>query len=87
MMVMIKAVMMAYLAASVYEVELGAVLGVPETDATVSGSAAGGQEPVLVRRPGDGFHGGRVLRQSLNWLLRVLVPYQQLFSHQRQHKN
>lgn len=31
---------------------------VPEADAAVGGAPAGGQQPVLVRGPGDGFHGG-----------------------------
>lgn len=50
----------------------GARLRVPEADAAVRRAAARGQEPALVRRPGDGLDGRRVVREALDGAVAVL---------------
>lgn len=52
--------------------------GVPEADAAVSGAAAGGEEAVLVWRPGDGFHCSQVLRVLLHGAQAGVVPDKEL---------
>lgn len=51
---------------------------VPEADAAVGGAAAGGEEAVLVWRPGDGFHCSQVLRVLLHGAQAGMVPHQEL---------
>ena len=49
---------------------------VPESDTSIRCSASGRQQAVLMRRPGDGFHGGHMLRVRLHGVGRRLIPHE-----------
>ena len=67
-----------HLAAGVHMVELVPIGRVPEPDAAVRRASARHQKVALVGRPCNCFHCRRVLRQSMEWLCRVLIPHQKL---------
>ena len=64
----------AHLRSRVDFADHGAGKGVPELDATVGGAATGGEEVVLVRGPGDGFDGGDVGGEAVEWGFVEFVP-------------
>ena len=51
---------------------------VPEADAAVRGAAAAGQQPVVMRRPGDRFHRRQVVRVGLHGPEAGQVPHEEL---------
>lgn len=71
------------LASSVDRLQLVAICSIPESNASVRSSPTGCKKATLVRRPGDRLNCSRVLGQSQNRLLRMLVPYQQLLIPQQ----
>jgi hypothetical protein len=68
----------ADLRAGVDRVDLRRVAGVPEADHPVRGATAGGEQPVLVRRPRDRLDRGLVLLELDEGVLGVQVPDEEL---------
>jgi hypothetical protein len=69
----------AHLASCLQVVDRLKRMRVPESDALVGRASAAREEPVLVRRPGDGFDGCQVMRKLCLWRRVVLnAPYHQL---------
>ncbi len=52
--------------------------GVPKSDTAVGSAAPRGQQAVLVRGPGNGFHCSQVIHVCLHRAQRRVVPNQQL---------
>lgn len=55
----------AHLRTRVYLFDHAPGTRVPELDAPVGGPAAGGEQMVLMRGPGDGLHGGHVAAEAV----------------------
>jgi len=66
------------LAPSVNTVQLMAICSVPKTNAPISSSTSRHKETALVRGPSNGLHCSSMLSKPQSWLLRVLIPYQEL---------
>ena len=69
------------LAPCVYVVQLMTIGSVPKADTSISSSTTWCKKVALVGWPSNGFDSSRVFCQFKNWLLRMLVPDQQLITN------